>query len=565
MHGQIPQQDRRLGILVFAASTACLLPGAFWGLPTGKAVAGALRVVDGQVPYRDFWSMYAPGQFYAIAGLFWIFGREILVQAVAAVLVRAASAAVFFLLLRRTGSPRGLSLLLAGLFAGMFWATGPELTTYPPALLFLLLALDRVTSYLQGDGAGRLYWAGCWVGLAAVFKHDVAAYFAAGIGASLFLAWLRAGDQRPALWITPGAAVLRFGASALVALLPCLAWLTWSAGVEAWQDLLVFPATTFVQLKNEGDPGLFPPLGLLVGWLRDPTNLRVGHTAVFGISTWVLLNLPQYIFAGAVWVVASRPRLLDATAAATAILWLSCMPLFWMASRVDTNTHVYSMAVLSFPLWAMAWQLSARSNRCRRLLRPVLGTLMVVYAIGVLIPPATQVFRVLIEWSGSSVLDLPGVRGVRLGAREHAYYDPIARFFREHTREDERIYVGLLRHDAIVISKPNLYAVTGRASCCRYSELHPAVADRIAAHREIIADLEHHDVRGIILWKFGWSNDVLDEFKARSIAAVADGGSTMLDEYIAERFEPIAQYDEYIVMWRKDLPKPIEPRPPTAR
>jgi hypothetical protein len=163
---------------------------------------------------------------------------------------------------------------------------------------------------------------------------------------------------------------------------------------------------------------------------------------------------------------------------------------------------------------------------------------------------------IALTWSDSQTLDLPGVRGVRLIAHQHAFYDPIARFFREHTREDERIYTGLYRHDAIVINNPILHAVTGRASCCRYSELHRAVADRAIVQREIIADLERHNVRAIILWKFGWSDTRLDGFKAASMAAVSDGGSTLLDEYIVERFEAIAQYDEYLVMWRKGAAAP---------
>jgi len=495
--------------------------------------------------------MYAPGQFYATAGLFWIFGRELLVQAVAVVLVRAASAAVFYLLLRRIGSSRRLSILLAALLVSMSWTTGPELTSYPCALLLLLLALDRVTTYLHGDGPRRLYWAGVWAGLAALFKHDVAAYVALGVGASLWLAWLRAGDQRPAGWITPTAATFRFGVGTLVVVLPCIAWLAWSAGTDAWQDLVVFPATTFSQVRNNDYPPLLPPLSLLIGWLHDLTNRRVAQPAGYAISDWILCNLPQYVFLGAGWVIAFRPRVLNATTAATAILWLSCMPLFWMAAHVQTNTHVYSMAVLSFLLWAMAWQRLAVSELWRRRLRPILGALIVVYAAGVSIPPAMKMYLMAVEWSDSTVLDLPGVRGVRLSAQEHAYYEPIARFFRENTRENERIYAGLLRHDAIVINKPIFYAVTGRASCCRYSELHPGVADRITVQREIIADLERHNVRGLIIWNFGWSNAVLDEFKARSMAAAADGGATLLDEYIAERFEPIAQYDEYVVMWLK--------------
>ena len=153
----------------------------------------------------------------------------------------------------------------------------------------------------------------------------------------------------------------------------------------------------------------------------------------------------------------------------------------------------------------------------------MLVAVIAVYAIGVAIEPAMQVYRMSTAWSESRLLDLAGVRGIRLGPQEYGYSHPIATFFREHTNEDERIYAGLLRHDAIVINKPIFYAVAQRRSCCRYSELHPGVADRIEAQQEIIRDMERHDVRVLIIWKCGWSNTVLDEFKARSRAAIYDG------------------------------------------
>ena len=72
-------RDRRTAAVVAAAVALVLLPGVFVDLPAplGKAVAGACRVLAGDVPYRDFWTMYAPGQFYAVAGLFAAFGREL--------------------------------------------------------------------------------------------------------------------------------------------------------------------------------------------------------------------------------------------------------------------------------------------------------------------------------------------------------------------------------------------------------------------------------------------------------------------------------------------------------
>ena len=45
----------------------------------GLMLAWAQRVADGQWPYRDFWSNYAPGQTLVLAGLTKLFGPSLLV------------------------------------------------------------------------------------------------------------------------------------------------------------------------------------------------------------------------------------------------------------------------------------------------------------------------------------------------------------------------------------------------------------------------------------------------------------------------------------------------------
>ena len=55
----------------------------------GFIVVGAQRVLDGEIPYRDFWNLYAPGQLYAVAGLFRLFGSSILTEELWDVAIRA--------------------------------------------------------------------------------------------------------------------------------------------------------------------------------------------------------------------------------------------------------------------------------------------------------------------------------------------------------------------------------------------------------------------------------------------------------------------------------------------
>ncbi|MCC7043732.1 MAG: hypothetical protein IT183_07715 [Acidobacteria bacterium] len=554
----VDQRRTTDSIALFLASFVVLATGAFWGLPSGKAVSGALVILDGGVPYRDFWSMYAPGQFYAIAALFWLFGRELLVQAIAVCVVRAASAVAFAGLLRRVGADRRLSLALASVFTLTFWTTHPEFTDYAPALFFLLLALGRTTRYLGGEGGRHLRWAGLWLGCAACFKHDVAAYVAIGTTFSMIAAWLMA-RERPEGWLSPVRAVPALAVPAILAAAPLTIWTAWTAGRHAWNDLFVFPATVFRKVRGNQYPALLPDIGPLRTWLSDVTNAGHAVAAAESLEAWVVLNAPQLVFAIGLATLLTARRRLGSAGSARLMLFLSGMPFFWAAAHVQQNTHPYSMAILGACVAVIAW--ASVEVRWRRALLGPLTVAVAVYAGGLMTSAAISGSTVLYEWPGSRVLDLPGLRGIRLPARLYSAYQPLGSFFRTHTREGEAIYTGLVRHDAIVINNPLLYAIAGRPACCGYTELHPGVADRAPVQDEIIRRIEETDVRAIALWQFGWPDSVLEARRQHTVAGVPDAGATRLDRYIAERFRTVETHGEYHILWRRDLPLPGSPEP----
>ena len=67
----------------------------------GLMLAWAQRVADGQWPYRDFWSNYAPGQTLVLAAATKLFGPSLLVWRVLRVAVDAFTALAAFRLVRR--------------------------------------------------------------------------------------------------------------------------------------------------------------------------------------------------------------------------------------------------------------------------------------------------------------------------------------------------------------------------------------------------------------------------------------------------------------------------------
>jgi len=78
----------------------------------GIVLQGASRILDGQIPYRDFFSFYTPGSFYLVAALFRLFGNSFLIARSSLAVAGAACSVVTYLLCRRTCS-RWISLLAA--------------------------------------------------------------------------------------------------------------------------------------------------------------------------------------------------------------------------------------------------------------------------------------------------------------------------------------------------------------------------------------------------------------------------------------------------------------------
>src|SRR5215469_3195552 len=80
----------------------------------GIILAGAERVLRGEVPYRDFFAFYTPGSFYLIAGLFRIFGDSFGVARFSIVVSGALFPVITYVLARRRCS-RAMSIFVASL------------------------------------------------------------------------------------------------------------------------------------------------------------------------------------------------------------------------------------------------------------------------------------------------------------------------------------------------------------------------------------------------------------------------------------------------------------------
>lgn len=547
--------DRRDWQLAFALALVCLivqLPTLLVSPPEAKAINNALRILDGEMPYRDFWTMYAPGHFYLIAILFKLFGTHAWIPGIAKLALVAANGALLFTLLRRVGLARWPSSLATVGFIGMRVGFGPTITTYETAMLFLLPAVDRAIAFAQGHQPSSLMVAGILCGVGAWFKHDIAAYVAAGIVFGLSLSWFIAGGRRPDHWVPPMGIFWRVGSGAVLAVLPVAAFLAVKAAPDAWHDLIVFPATDFRVVRGEGYPSLLPSWQVIGRWFTDPSDLVATYQAGRHLADWIAAGLPQGVFAiGAVLLVVRR-RTLPPDAVAVLSIGLASMPFFWLSARVQHNTNFWSLWMFSVLLGAIVW---TKANLSRRN-RAVLTTVFAIYTAALIVEPVLEAARTAYSARPYVVMDFPTVAGIRMPRARSRVIHPIVSFIRAHVPESEPIYAGLVRHDAVVISNQNFYYYAERRVASRYNELHPGVVDRPDAQREIISDLKRLNVRCVVLWDFGWPKPYMDALLDERRRQIPDIGATVLDEFIASHFQVVGRYGEFLLLWRKDLPMP---------
>ena len=160
----------------------------------GLVLTNAERIRAGEVPYRDFWTMYGPGYFYALAGLFSLVEPTILVARLFDTVLRFLLTLEVYLL-ARTVTSRRVALLPYAFVT--FWLATIRFYSYPafPATGTLLLAALALTGYLQGGRSRWLFLSGMALGLTALLRLDFGGY------GPLVLAWpwpcLSCGSQAP--------------------------------------------------------------------------------------------------------------------------------------------------------------------------------------------------------------------------------------------------------------------------------------------------------------------------------------------------------------------------------
>lgn len=409
----------------------------------GLILQAAHRIAEGQLPYRDFWWNYGPGQPLLLAPFDAAFGRSLVPWRVLRVVLDAVVALLAYRLAAREvravgGTPArwgadALQLLAWVAVAGaMAFPTGPGPNPVALALgLGALLAAPR-----------RVALAGILAGLAALFRLEIGA--AAALGAALL------GAPRALPWAI---------GTGLLGWLPFLA----AAPAEAIEQTIGFLGIQDLQRR----PFPLEPAG--IG--PDPNKL---------LELW----LPLILVAGAaLWLVhaaARRPPL-----RALALAPLAVAGVAYLLGRTD-EFHLVPLSV-ALPVLLVA---AAARERAAALRIALLGVVALIAVHG-LERKAGQ----LLHPPALAAVPGPAGDGVRAEAQQAAELRRLLRVI-----GDSSIFVAPPRFDQVTVGNPLLYVLAGSENPTRYDVIQPGVVTSAEVQREIVADLDRAEPQLLVRW-----------------------------------------------------------------
>ena len=523
--------------LVFLFTSLYLLPLVPLGLnpyDEGVRLYGADQVLAGHLPYYDFFAYYGPAQFYWPAILFKVFGTEIVVARLGALVFICVAAVAVFSLCRNAGLSRSWSSVpIAALVAPL--RTGDQLMTCDPAMSLVLAAGASLTG--AWGGRRREFLAGSLLGLAATFRHDFGLYGAvAGVAVLLWGyrrglepshdSWPRANSITGAMWHLRA----MVGGIATTAV-PVYGFLALHGPRRLVEALLTEPARL---MPFRTLPYAYYEVPYLHAWmsgetatpraLADPGTVAIFVTPLLGL----LLSL-RLVRRRERQRISDRPKRIETllfalvTAAGLGIYALG---------RADWY-HVYPLHV--FSVLAVSLILGPKASSEPRLIAIVLA----------LVAVAGVVLRIAFVVSGplriAIPLSLPRARAVAVNENLAWVGDAV----RDISRYGEGgpIFVAVHRHDRVHWNALILYFLSERPSGTYFHDMIPGLTTTHRVQERIVRDLMKNHVRTVVIWKA-----LLPDEPNKSRLS---SGVFVLDDYLRSEFLAARQTENYDILVKR--------------
>ncbi len=493
-------------------------------LDEGYLLDPVTRVLNGQVPYRDFFHQYPPGRFYLFAFLFKIFEPGILLTRVVWITVITSSLVLMYLLGRKLMS-RGYALIPPLLY---LLAPGP----WQKSLFVFFILLNTLIAASLATGRyskKRVVWIGFLTGFTFLFRQDVGVYAFIVYTASLLLS-----DSSPKDGVR---ALVLLGAGALVPVLGAAAFFLSKGALIDFISQVLFAGAEGARKNSLPFPPLFP---LLPRSLAD--LFEIPSRLAFYLPPVIMVITATYAVAG----IRIRGRL-DQTRKILLVL----VVMSFLAFRLNLlRTHVLHLfQVVPIPSILFVFLTYRFINRLDRAGDRLLVILSRLTFAGLILSSGLFLLKLgHFPFPNSIMVRIRQDTPVKVG-KDILYLnkfraDNLSRltdYVKTTVREGEPILC--------IPDIPILYFMTGRQNPTRYELFRPGRFKDESSQIESIRALEEAPVKLVV-----FNLEQIDDGRPRRRLS---GHAPLIADYLVRNFVPTARFGSFQVLERSSpLPVP---------
>jgi len=519
----VPRRRTEIAIAILVAMAAFCLrwPLVSWDLNVadeGYLATAAQRILDGEVPYRDFQRNYAPGIFYLLTACLKIFGHSVLVMRYLWLVMLAAVCALAYLV-ARPFAPR--------------WAAGwaalvpaflqpPVHKMFVPLSVVAALLIARHT-LRQNLSRGGIFILGICLGTVALFRQDAAGagFLTASITfvGEAFLQVRGSGASKITAAARAFLNVTLFSAGVITVCLPVGAAFAAAGALCAMIKQLLLDG-----LRDNAAMALpFPPLSVVVS----------RGTALFGRVEAAAFYYPALASCSGLLLALSARFSRRFRRRHLFIMQIAAMTILMHAAFLQRSDlpHLKQVLVLPSLLAALIagemwrWIVRRKAAPARR----VIGAAVLAAALG---------SAVLFTWWGLSADLLDAYRD---RSRGQPLGEPRARVYLPRRKRDRiRFAIDAIRENSqpgepILVAPyaPLLYFITGRPNATEHDSMFPGMVSAPGVQKSILRDLRRAGVRLIVVWGIEWDDRPERRFPeyADELAAFMEREFTLVDSY----------------------------------
>ncbi len=500
----------------------------------GLSLLGAQNVMGGMIPYRDFWTVYPPGNLYLDAALFQVFGSSVIVERVAGSIISFLTVVCIFFTTKYITDLK-YAVTSSILVIAVVMLSGPPeqaelLALVACVFLFRLRTFDRTRNVLI---------LGLITGLSFVFRLDTSLYLFIALSVILVLCNCSGtvSVSRPKgrlykavkVWGIYVSGILIIAVPALILILHVVPL------QDLIEQLIVFPRSIYGAFRSLPPPSPFSASPLLRAFFYVP----------------ILVYTATVLWLGA--QVVRRKTKLNEQAKPLFLLLFGVMLFIYGSVRIDiyhlAPTLVISVILFSWLIFSFIEHMRHTSKR--RTIQVITPAVNLAYLFTIMLVVAILLSSTLTALNpvqqGLVALDVDRAHGIYVSADVARNLTDAIAFIQIHVPQNQTIFVGNMQHEQIFTNNVMFYYLAERASATKYYDLHPGVATTAAVQNHIINDITQRDTKYIVLW-----NSSTATSKEPNQSQYKSGVKN-LDDFIRANFVQVKSYGDYTICVRNDV------------